>query len=184
MSHYKKLEDTYEFFSIVNTPMGSGGISGHQSPPQAPPSMPQAPVQRPIQPQPLQTNRMPQPQPSQVKLRPAPPQSPEIQIQQSPPERTRRRDRYPFFPKHHRPYVRNRNYYYYNYPSPYYYYYPYSNYYYRPIAEPNDKCFCQDTNLMGAIPNKIVCGQSGCGVCIDRYLCDNCNDNVLCKRYF
>ena len=183
MDHYKNIEDTYEYFSIVQTPMGTGGISGHaqgQAPPPPPPPVmqqqPQSPPQPPMRPPPIPRQ--------QVRMQPAPPQR-QLPPQQAAPvqERSlRHHDRGDDYYRRHRPYIRDRVRHYYHYPSPYYYYYPYYHYY--PQMETADKCFCQDTNLLGAIPDKMVCGQRGCGVCIDRYLCNNCNDSVLCKKYY
>ncbi len=159
---YNNLDDSYELFSIINTPMGTGGISGHPSgaggrvSPPAPPS-----VGGGSAPLPPFTGTKYQTQPMDGLGR-----------------KETRWDHRPHWKRH-----RDRDRYYWNYPT---YYYPYNywpyNYPYYPEYE-TEKCFCQDTNLVGALSDRMVCGRQGCGVCIDRYLCDKCNDNVVCKRY-
>lgn len=176
---YTKLTDSYEFFSIINTPMGSGGISGHSSPSFSQPMAPVAPTPpRPLPQEGSQPRVFNPPPISPV----APPPRPTLQEQ---PRQSRQDRSRPYreksFPKWHYPKRdRDRVRYYYN--TPYYYYNPYYYSYY-PYLYDQEKCFCQDTNLLGALQDKMVCGQHGCGVCIDRYLCNQCNPNVQCKRY-
>lgn len=175
---FKSLDETYEFFSIINSPRG-----GHASVPQAPPMSVGGSVGagRPgIQPQSSGKS------PVLSGGRDLGGGSMNITNQigggyhdknwKHHPHRDRTRyDWKYYYPKN------NWNYYY---PNNWYYPYNYYNYYPYYYENETEKCFCQDSNLLGALPDRMVCGQKGCGVCIDRYLCDNCNDNVLCKRAF
>lgn len=166
---YTNLDNSYEYFSIVNTPMGAGGISGHVSSGGAAPPPPSQPM--------MGGGR------GSFSGR-APPFS-GTKYQTQPMDGIGRKetrwDHRPQWKRH-----RDRDRYYWNSPN-YYNYYPYNYwpYDYYPYYNnyESEKCFCQDTDLVGALKDRMVCGRQGCGVCIDRYLCNKCNDNVVCKPY-